>query len=69
MLFLQTASSRHDECLNQRSFKRKIGENYNNLLFIGAKSQILSSVASHGRKIPLLSFVRYVTIMLGKPCF
>ena len=40
-----------DVCLDQRSFKCKISENYSNLLSIGAKSQILSSVAPHGEEI------------------
>ena len=34
MLYKQTASSRHDVCLGQRSFKCKIGENCSNILFI-----------------------------------
>ena len=34
MLHKQKASSRHDVCLNQRSFKCKIGENGSNILFI-----------------------------------
>ena len=35
MLYKQTASSRHDDvCLDQRSFKCKIGENCSNILFI-----------------------------------
>ena len=34
MLYKQTASSRHDVRLDQRSFKCKIGENNNNILFI-----------------------------------
>ena len=34
MLYKQTASSRHDVCLDQRSFKCKIGENCSNILFI-----------------------------------
>ena len=34
MLYKQTASSRHDVCLDQRSFKCKIGENCSNVLFI-----------------------------------
>ena len=40
MLYKQTASSRHDVCLDQRSFKCKIGENCINILCI----QILSSL-------------------------
>ena len=34
MLYKQTAPSRHDVCLGQRSFKCKIGENCSNILFI-----------------------------------
>ena len=34
MLYKQTASSRHDVFLDQRSFKCKIGENCMNILFI-----------------------------------
>ena len=34
MLYKQTTSSRHDVCLDQRSFKRKIRENCSNILFI-----------------------------------
>ena len=37
MLYKQTASSRHDVCLDRRSFKYKIGENCSNILYIGAK--------------------------------
>ena len=34
VLYKQTASSRHDVCLDQRSFKCKIGENCSNILLI-----------------------------------
>ena len=34
VLYKQTASSRHDVCLDQRSFKCKVGENCSNILFI-----------------------------------
>ena len=34
MLYKQTASLRHDVCLDQRSFKCKIRENCSNILFI-----------------------------------
>ena len=34
MLYKQTSSSRHDECLDQRSFTCKIGVNYSNILCI-----------------------------------
>ena len=32
MLYKQTSSARHDVCLDQRSFKCKIGENCSNIL-------------------------------------
>ena len=32
MLYKQTATSRHDVCLDQRSFQCKIGENCSNIL-------------------------------------
>ena len=34
MLYKQTASSRRDVCLDQRSFKCKIGENCSTILYI-----------------------------------
>ena len=34
MLYKQTASSRHEVCLDQRSFKCKIGEHCSNILFL-----------------------------------
>ena len=34
VLYKQTASSRHDVCLDQSLFKCKIGENCSNILFI-----------------------------------
>ena len=37
MPYKQTASSRHDVCLDQRSFKCKIGENCSIFMYIGAK--------------------------------
>ena len=38
MLYKQSASSRHDVCLDQRSFKCKIGENCSKyFIYIGAK--------------------------------
>ena len=33
ILYKQTASPRHDVCLDQRSLKFKIGENCSNILF------------------------------------
>ena len=49
MLYKQTASSKHDVGLDQRSFKCKIGENCSNVLFTAVyrgKIQILSSLLS-----------------------
>ena len=46
MLYKQTASSRHDVCLDQRSFKCKIDENYSNILLIKGQTQTLSSLLS-----------------------
>ena len=34
MLYKETASSSHVVCLDQRSFKCKIGENCSNIIFI-----------------------------------
>ena len=34
MIYKQTASSRHDVCLDERSLRCKIGENCSNILFI-----------------------------------
>ena len=34
MLYKQTTSSRHDVCLDHRSFKCKIGENCSNIFFL-----------------------------------
>ena len=39
ILYKQTASSRHDVCLDQRSFKCKIGKNCSNILFISGSHQ------------------------------
>ena len=46
MLYKQTASSRHDVCLDQRSFKCKIGENCSNIFLYRGKIQIVSSYLS-----------------------
>ena len=46
MLYKQTGSSRHDVCLDQRSFKCKTGENCSNILFYRDKIKILSSLLS-----------------------
>ena len=45
MLYKQTASSRHDVCLDQRLYKCNIGENCSNIFFLYRdKIQILSSL-------------------------
>ena len=46
MLYKQTASSRHDLCLDQRSFKCIIGEYCRNMFLYRGKIQILSSFLS-----------------------
>ena len=46
VLYKQTASSRHDVCFDQKSFKCKIGENCSNILLYRDKIQILSSLLS-----------------------
>ena len=46
MLYKQTASSRHDVRLDQRSFKCKIGENCSNIFLYRGKIQILSFLLS-----------------------
>ena len=44
MLYKQTASSSYDVCLDQRSFKCKIGEKCSNIFIYRGKTQILSSL-------------------------
>ena len=39
ILYKQTASSRHDVCFDQRSFKCKIGENCSNIYLYRGKIQ------------------------------
>ena len=46
MLYKQKTSSMHDVCLDQRSFKCKIGENCSNIYLYRGKIQILSSLLS-----------------------
>ena len=55
MLYKQKASSRHDVCLDQRSFKCKIGENCSNNFYIGAKFQFEVPFYPNGRICLLLS--------------
>ena len=61
ILYKQTSSSsRHDVCLDQRSFKCKIGKNCSNILFIKAwgKIQILSSLLPQWKNY-------FIAILLG----
>ena len=58
MLYKQTASSRHDVCLDQRSFKCKIGENCSNIFLYKGKIQILSSLLSKWKNF-------FIAILLG----
>ena len=55
MLYKQTASSRHDVCLDQRSFKCKFGENCSNIFYIGAKFKFKVPFFPNGRIFLLLS--------------
>ena len=55
MLYKQTATSRHYVCLDQRSFKCKIGENSSNIFLYRGKIQILSSLLSFWKIFLLLS--------------
>ena len=43
MLYKQTASSMHDVCLDQMSFKCKIGENCSNILCILRRKSLVST--------------------------
>ena len=68
ILYKQTASSRHDVCLDQRSFKCKIGENCSNTLFIKGQNSNF--------KFPSILMedfycypARCVSIMFEKHCF
>ena len=65
MLYKQTASSRHDVCLDQRSFKCKIGENCSNIFYIGAKLEFKVPFFPNGR-IFYCYPARCVSIMFGK---
>ena len=66
MLYKQTASSRHDLCLDQRSFKCKISENCcNTFFYIGAKFKFKVPFFPNG-KIFYCYLARCVSIMFGK---
>ena len=58
MLYKQTASSRHDVVLDQRSFKCKIGENCSNIFYTGAKFKFKVPFYPNGRTF-------FIAILLG----
>ena len=58
MLYKQTASSRHDVCLDQRSFKCKIGENCSYIFFIIGAKLNFKFPSSYGRFF-------FIVILLG----
>ena len=58
MLYKQTASPRHDVCLDPRSFKCKIGENCSNILFLYGQSSNFKLPSN-----PMEEF--FIAILLG----
>ena len=55
MIYKQTASSRHDVCLDQRSFKSKIVENCSNILRILGQSSNFKFPSTLMEEVLLLS--------------
>ena len=66
MLYKQTASSRHDVCLNQRSFQCKISENCSNILFISGQNSNVKFPSILMEEFFRCYPVRCVSIMFGK---
>ena len=58
MLYKQTASSRNEVCLDQRSFKFKIGENCCNILFLKGQN-------SNFKFLSILMEEFFIAILLG----
>ena len=58
MLYKQTASSRHDVCLDQRSFKCKIGINCSNILCILGQNSNFKFPSTHIEDV-------FIAILLG----
>ena len=66
MLYKQTASSRHDVCLDQRSFKCKIGENCSNFIFIKGQNSNFKFPFILMEELVYCYPTRCVSIMFGK---
>ena len=69
MLYKQTASSRHYVCLDQRSFKCKIGGNCSNIFFIQGQNSNLKFPSFLMEEYFYCYPARCVSIMFGKQCF
>ena len=66
ILYKQTASPRHDVCLDQRSFKCKIGENCSNILFIKGQNSNFKFPSILMEDFFVCYPARCVSIMFGK---
>ena len=66
MLYKQLASSRHDVCLDQRSFKCKIGENCSNILLISGQNSNFLFPSILMEQFFYCYPARCVSIMFGK---
>ena len=66
MLYKQSASSRHDVCLDQRSFKCKIGENCSNILFIQGQNSNFKVYSILMEEFFYCYLARCVSIVFGK---
>ena len=66
ILYKQTASSRHDVCLDQRSFKCKIGENCSNILSIKGQNSNFKLPSILMEDFLYHHSARYVSVMFGK---
>ena len=66
MLYKQTASSRNEVCLDQRSFKFKIGENCCNILFLKGQNSNFKFLSILMEEFFYCYPARCVSIMFGK---
>ena len=66
MLYKQTASSRHDVCLDQRPFKCKICESCSNILFIYEQNSNFKFPSTLMEEFFCCYPARCVSIMIGK---
>ena len=66
ILYKQTASSRHDVCLDQRSFKCKIGENCSNILSIKGQNSNFKFPSILMEDFLYYYPARCVSVMFGK---